>query len=130
MSALSMFVVHDDPGVCLMSLPHLRQLQDALVRRGWTVIEYLRGDPAFDVQGAASWAIQRDESRPALLLDFAGFGSMGEDIPLDRSYACAVRGTAISLYFSRVNRSQDTWQRDLAGFIDALDGAEKMPRPV
>ena len=57
-----------------------------------------------------------------MLIDFAGFGGMGEDIPLEQSYACDVRGRQnVGLYFRRINRSRELWLRDLAAFLDSLE---------
>jgi hypothetical protein len=63
-----------------MSQSHLRQLHAALTRRGWTVIERMRGD--VDVRGPATWEVRSGEAGLALLIEFAGFGGRGEDIPL------------------------------------------------
>ena len=71
------------------------------------MVERRRGD--VDVQGSATWEIRRQAGGPALLLDFAGFGGLGEDISLEESYACKVRGCPIHLYFSRVKRSCERW---------------------
>jgi hypothetical protein len=79
----------------------------------------LRGDD--NVQGAATWVIQRSNAGPTLLIDFAGFGGMGEDISLEESYACHVRGSSIGLYFRRVNRSRQLWVTELKQFVTALD---------
>jgi hypothetical protein len=80
----------------------------------------LRGED--NVRGAATWTIQRSSAGPALLIDFEGFGGTGEDIALEESYACKVRGTAIDLYFRRVNRSRQLWTAELKEFVNALEG--------
>ena len=102
-----------------MSQVHLDQLYEALTRRGWKVVERLRGED--DVEGSATWEIRRQPGGPALLIDFAGFGGMGEDIPLEESYACQVRGRPLHLYFNRVRRSRERWLTELAAFVAALD---------
>jgi len=102
-----------------MSRSHLSQLREALTRRGWQVTERLRGDD--NVQGAATWVIQRSNAGPTLLIDFGGFGGMGEDISLEESYGCNVRGSSIGLYFRRVNRSHELWVAELKEFVTALD---------
>jgi hypothetical protein len=102
-----------------MSQSHLKQLHDALTRRGWDVTERSRGDD--DVQGAATWMIRRSSAGPTLLIDFEGFGGMGEDISLEESYACRVRGNSIGLYFRRVNRSRQLWVSELNEFVNALE---------
>jgi hypothetical protein len=103
-----------------MSQSHLKELRSALTEHGWTIVaERLRGDE--DVQGAATWQVTRDGG-PVVMIDFAGFGGMGEDISLDQSYACQVRGRSeIGLYFRRIDRSRTLWLRDLAAFTEALD---------
>ncbi len=116
---VSGFVQQQKANVPTMSRSHLSQLREALTRRGWQVTERLRGDD--NVQGAATWVIQRPNTGPTLLIDFAGFGGMGEDISLEESYACDVRGTAIDLYFRRVNRSRQLWLAELKAFVTALE---------
>ncbi len=74
-----------------------------------------------NVRGAATWVIQRPNTGPTLLTDFAGFGGMGEDISLEEGYACTIRGTAIELYFRRVNRSRQLWLAELKAFVTALE---------
>jgi hypothetical protein len=103
-----------------MSQSHLSQLKEALNRRDWQVSERLRGD-ADNVQGAATWVIQRSNAAATLLIDFAGFGGMGEHISLEESYACNVRGSSIGLYFRRVNRSRELWVTELNEFVAALE---------
>jgi hypothetical protein len=104
-----------------MSIAHRNELRSALTTRGWKVIaERQRGDDD-DVPGAATWEIQRGDAGPTVEIDFAGFGAMGEDIPLEQSYACTLRGRQdIGLYFWRINRSRERWLRDLWAFVDAL----------
>jgi hypothetical protein len=101
-----------------MSASHLHILHSTLVQRGWKVKAHETGD---DVIGAATWTIVRNPKQRELKIDFHGFGSMGEDISLDESHGCQVRGLPIHLYFSRVNRSRDRWLVELAEFVDALD---------
>lgn len=102
-----------------MSQSHLRALYEALTRRGWKVVERRRGEA--DVRGAATWEISRRSSGPVLRIDFAGFGGLGEDIQLEASGDCQVRGLPIHLYFFRVRRSRERWLTDLAAFVAALD---------
>jgi hypothetical protein len=83
------------------------------------VTERLRGDD--NVQGSATWQIQRHGMGPLLQIDFAGFGGMGQDISLEESYACQVRGHSIDLYFRRVNRSRALWLAELNEFVSSLD---------
>lgn len=102
-----------------MAQTHLQQLHAALIRRGLDVVERLRGD--VDVRGAATWEITRRGSNAILRIDFAGFGGLGEDIPLEESYACQVRDHPISLYFSRINQSHNQWIVELTSFVHTLD---------
>lgn len=102
-----------------MPQSHLRQLYAALTSRGWKVTEKLRGED--DVEGSATWFIQRHGSESMLLIDFEGFGGMGEDISLDESYSCQVRGRPNSLYFRRVKRSREKWLTELTEFVSSLD---------
>ena len=105
-----------------MSVAHLGQLDEALTRRGWRITKRLRGEEG--VEGAATWEIQRSINGPVLHIDFYGFGGMGEDIPLEESYGCEVRGHRVSLYFRRVNHSRERWVAELKEFVAALDGIE------
>ena len=56
-----------------------------------------------------------------LYIDFAGFAGLGEDISVEESYCCKVRGFSYSLYFWRVKQSRDRWRRELAAFVSAVD---------
>ena len=102
-----------------MSVSHLKQIREALTRRGWRIVERVRGDE--NVPGSATWEIQRSNAGPIFLIDFSGFGPMGEDIPLGEAYGCSIRGRHASLYFRRVNRSRELWLRELNEFVAALD---------
>jgi hypothetical protein len=102
-----------------MSDSHLKELRTTLAEYGWRIVaERLRGED--NVQGAATWQVTRDDV-PAVLIDFAGFGTMGEDIALEESYACNVRERSdVGLYFRRVNRSRALWLAELTAFVEAL----------
>jgi hypothetical protein len=107
-----------------MSLANVIQLREALTRRGWQITEKLRGDDDDDnVEGSATWEIQRHGSGPVFLIDFSEFGGMGEDISHDSNdcSGCKVRDYSIRLRFSRVNRSRDRWLADLKLFTSSLD---------
>ena len=62
------------------------------------------------------------------MIDFDGMGPDGDRcLALDESYGCQVRGRAsISLYFRRVNRSRELWQRELAEFVQKLDAGTEV----
>lgn len=104
-----------------MSQSHLSELYSLLVQRGWNVVEHRESCAAIEVLGAAVWEVRRYENGPAILIDFPSFGAIGEDIPLEESYACEVRGQPISPYFSRVNRSREKWVEQLTSFVEAID---------
>jgi hypothetical protein len=106
-----------------MSIAHLSELRAALAQGGWHVVaERLRGED--DVQGAAVWEVRRGDAGPVVFIDFAGFGGMGEDIPLEQSYGCKIRGDSNEgLYFRRIQRSRNLWLQDLAIFVDSLNAA-------
>lgn len=103
-----------------MSLAHLQELRVALAEAGWKIVaERLRGED--NVMGAATWEVHRGDRTLAVFIDFDGFGCMGEDVPLEMSSGCDVRGRRDGgLYFRRINRSRELWLRDLAAFIDSL----------
>lgn len=102
-----------------MSQSHLDQLYAALTARGWMVTERRQGED--NVRGAATWEIRRHNGGSTLFIDFEGFGGLGEDISLEESYACEVRGRRNSLYFSRVKRSRKRWLTELTEFVKSLD---------
>ena len=103
-----------------MSVPQLRALEDALVRRGWRVVAAHPGD---GYRVSATWEVGRGGVR--LLIDFDGLGPDGDTcLPLAESYGCRVRARPLAwLYFRRVHRSRDLWVRELAEFARSLDGA-------
>ncbi|MCE9545696.1 MAG: hypothetical protein K8T25_09290 [Planctomycetia bacterium] len=104
-----------------MTLANVLQLREALTRRRWQITERLRGDD--NVEGSATWEIQRNGAGPIFLIDFDGLGGMGEDISHDSNdcIGCEVRDFKIRLYFSRVNRSLERWLADLKLFTSSLD---------
>lgn len=101
----------------MMSVPHLRALEEALCRLGWRVIAVHPGD---SYRISASWELQRGWSR--LLIDFDGMSPNGDTcLPLAESYGCEVRGRpSASLYFRRVHRGRSLWQQELAEFVRSL----------
>ena len=104
-----------------MSQPHLRALEEALVRRGWRTVAVHPGD---DYHISATWEIQRS-GQPSLLLDFDGMDPAGACcLPIEQSYGCQVRErSALALYFRRVNKSRALWEQEVAAFVLALDNA-------
>jgi hypothetical protein len=112
-----------------MSKPHLQALEAALARRGWQVLTVHDGD---EYAIAATWEIQRSTREPSLFIDFSGMSLDGDTcLPLTQSYGCTLRGhPSVGLYFRRVNKSQERWEKDLAEFVRALDNAETANRLV
>jgi hypothetical protein len=105
-----------------MSLSHLKELRAALENHGWKIVAERLREEDFDVGGAATWEVRKSDKGSSVLIDFAGFGSLGEHIPLEKSYACHVRGRSdVDLYFWRINRSRERWLRDLASFVTSLE---------
>jgi len=98
---------------------HHKELEEALTQKGWCVTVEHPGD---DYGISGSWEIQRSTNQPSLFIDFDGFDAMGENLPMEQSYGCGVRGHSdISLYFYRPNRSRVKWRSELKNFVDALD---------
>jgi hypothetical protein len=105
-----------------MSKPHLRALEEALVRRGWRVVAV---HPGNDCNISATWEIQRSSSHPSLFIDFDGMDDMN-CLPLEESYGCHVRGRSAQdrgacLYFRKPNKSRALWEQELAAFVLALE---------
>lgn len=108
-----------------MSASHLRALEKALACRGWRVAAVHPGD---DYRVSGSWELHRSGTAP-ILIDFDGMGpDLDRCLPFEESYGCQVRGrVSVSLYFRRVNRSIELWQRELVEFVQKLDaGTEAM----
>ena len=103
-----------------MSQAHLNELKAALYHRGWLVTERTLDE---DVRGSATWEVQRPGGWPMLLIDFDGFGGLGEDIRVEQAAGCSLRGHSARLYFWRIVRGRERWNADLAGFIESLDAA-------
>ena len=98
-----------------MSQHHLNELLHALTQKGWRITStHSLDDHPYDFH---VWTIERG---PVTLdIQFARFGSAGEDLALDKSYACSVTGhDDVSLYFSKPS---DKWKADLNAFVSALD---------
>jgi hypothetical protein len=103
-----------------MSKPHLRALEQALLRKGWRVIAVHPGD---DYRISATWEIQRSSQERIKFIDFEGIDDM-VCLPLEQSYGCRVRGRsdkAASLYFRKPTKSRTLWEQELAAFVLAVD---------
>src|SRR5687767_12971734 len=100
---------------------HLDELKAALEKRGWRIAE-LPGDEDRKISGI--WELSRSGDTRTLALDFDGLDDL-QTLPMDKSYACQVRGTQISLYFSRRGETgsdaRERWKAELASFAKALD---------
>jgi hypothetical protein len=103
-----------------MSKPHLRALENELVRKGWQIVAVHPGD---DYRISATWEIRRGSTRPSVFIDFHGMEPGGDYcLPLEESYGCDVRGRpGVSLHFRRIHRSRRLWEQALAAFVRALD---------
>ena len=101
-----------------MSQHHLDELSHALTQKAWAIASTRSLDDfPYDFH---AWTIERGSV--TVDIQFARFGGIGEDLPLDKSYACSVDGRDdISLYFSKPS---DKWKADLASFVSALDSVD------
>jgi hypothetical protein len=108
------------PGTIAMSKPHLEALENAIRRSRWRVVSVHPGD---DYQVSATWEIRRNEGDASILIDFDGLSARGDRcLPLDESYGCHVRNQeSIALYFKRVVRSRESWERDVEEFVQSLE---------
>ncbi len=95
---------------------HLRDLENALTRRGWRTVQILPGD---DYRIAATWEIQRSTRAPGVLIDFDGMDKSGDFChPIERAFGCEVRGRdKLSLFFGK----GDLWREELSAFVTALE---------
>jgi hypothetical protein len=99
-----------------MAEGHLRELREALSRKGWRVVAEYPGD---DYRVSGSWEIQRSTRAAPILIDFSGLDDM-VCLPMPESYGCAIRGrTDLALYFGKGRRSR--WESDLRVFVESLD---------
>lgn len=99
---------------------HLDELRTVLERKGWRVVAELPGD---DYRVSATWELRRSGEPDPLLIDFEGLDDL-KVLPVDESYACRVRGTDHSLYFSRRGETGSTararWRDELESFVRSL----------
>lgn len=107
-----------------MAERHLRDLESALSRRGWRIVQVLPGD---DYAISASWEVQRSTREPSVVIDFGGMDKSGDFChPLERAYACEVRGRyEISLFFGKGPR----WKEELDAFVAALEEPAESASP-
>lgn len=55
-----------------MSKPHLRELEEALNRKGWRIVAVHPGD---DYRISATWEIQRSSRQASVFIDFDGLAA-------------------------------------------------------
>lgn len=93
---------------------HLIDLENALGRSHWVVLERLPGD---DYWFSGFWVIARPDGSQRLTLAFHGLDDT-ETLPMEKSYACeAVSIDGASLYFAK----RSSWKKELTGFISVLE---------
>ena len=100
---------------------HLRSLRNALERRGWKIVAERPGN---DYDISATWEIRRSTKGPVQHIDFEGLDDL-QVLPLNRAYACGVRGNEkVGLYFrrpgTRGSPRRTRWTQDLERFINRL----------
>jgi hypothetical protein len=96
---------------------HLRDLRNALEQRGWRLLSEEDGD---GTRISGTWLLARESE---LRIDFDGIDVL-DALPMEKSYACSVRGGGESLYFRRFGADADAhsrWKLDLARFVASLD---------
>jgi hypothetical protein len=102
-----------------MAEQHLEDLEHALAQHGWQTTEAMEtpGVRRWGISG--SWEITRGVCK--LFLDFEGGDADGVvTYPLERAYACHVRGRErLSIYFHK--RASPAWRQDLRTFVASLD---------
>lgn len=94
---------------------HLDALKTALSGQGWRVTE----KPGNGRDIAASWELQRGNDARRPVLDFQGLDDMNT-LPIERAYACTLRGTTTSLYFGRKGDGTN-WTEQLAAFVRQME---------
>ena len=97
---------------------HLRDLRNSLEHRGWQLVAEEEGD---DLRVSGTWLMSREVE---IRIDFDGFDERG-CFPIERSYACSVRGSGLCLYFRRYgadSAAHARWKRELSAFVNSLDG--------
>ena len=112
-------VRNDEVGVSYYSMAewHLAHIRAALARRGWQIAEH----PGDDYRVSTSWEIRRARDPRALVIDFDGLDDM-RALAIELRYGCTLRAATTSdLYFRRARRG-DLWERELAVFVESLEG--------
>lgn len=101
---------------------HLKELRNAIERSGWRFVAEHPGD---NYSISASWEFKRGDKEPALWIDFEGLDDM-RTLPIEQSYACAVRDQRTpGLYFRRKGSSdsakREIWLKELREFAASLN---------
>ncbi len=105
-----------------MAVWHLKELREALDRRGWRFLGELEGD---DYAISATWEFVRDPDDGSIFIDFNGLDDL-KTLPIDQSYGCNVRGKEhMGLYFGKKGTTDSTsrvkWKAELHEFVTKLD---------
>ena len=100
---------------------HLDDLRRTLERSGWRIVAELPGD---DIRISGSWRLERSRDPSVIMIDFEGMDGTGlRCLPMNKSYACRIRGTQHTLYFGRrsrpKSRARARWLQALASFAEA-----------
>lgn len=97
-----------------MTERHLNDLEIALTRAHWVVLERLAGND-YDISGY--WVIARPDGASQTTLVFNGLDDL-KTLPMHKSYGCTARSVeCASLYFA----GGLSWKADLGRFIYALE---------
>lgn len=101
---------------------HLKELREALERRGWRFVAEHEGD-SYSI--SASWEFIREANRPPLFIDFEGLDDMNT-LSIDESYGCRVRGVdALGFYFGRKGTAgssrRSNWLAELSEFVEWIE---------
>jgi hypothetical protein len=100
-----------------MGNTHLRELQQALEQRGWTLVSEEGGD-GYRTSGV--WRIQRSTRAGIIELHFEGLDDL-KVLPITKSYGCHAKGSEnTSLYFG----SMKEFRKVLPTFLSAMDALE------
>lgn len=105
----------------LMADWHLEEIKNALERVGWRFVAEHPGD---EYRISATWEFSRGHTDANLFIDFDGLDDM-ITLPIEKSYACSVRGTPrLSLYFSKRGGSgspaRERWRDSLNLFVEKI----------
>lgn len=104
---------------------HLKDLRNALERRGWRIVNEL---PSRYPNVSQYWELDRGGTAIRINFDIAGDVDI---LPPDRTYGCGVEGQIDGLYFSRKgtkgSERAKTWKNELEKFVRGLDNFADKP---